>query len=155
MGDVGTLCHNTMPSPMGNHFPTVCRMSPIGGDMMAQRGDNNSTKETGMRHLPIIAGIAISLVLMGCGEDSKAAAKEAAKSTGKLVGAVVTDAAKTTMEVATEVASGAGEVIKENGEKAIDSAAKKAKDVAKDTRDAIAKKAKATADSAKKAVQAK
>ena len=52
-----------------------------------------------MRNISIITIMLLALtMLVGCGEDSKAAAKEAAKSTGKLVGAVVTDAAKTTME---------------------------------------------------------
>ena len=67
-----------------------------------------------MRNISIITIMLLAFALLtGCGEDTKQAAKEAAKSTGKLVGAVVTDAAKTTLDVATEVASGAGEVVKE------------------------------------------
>ena len=42
-----------------------------------------------MRNISIITIMLLALtMLVGCGEDSKAAAKEAAKSTGKLVGAV-------------------------------------------------------------------
>ena len=101
-----------------------------------------------MRHLPIVIGIA-ALLLVGCGEDTKNAARETAKSAGRLAGAMVSDAAAATIDIAKEAATGAGEVAKEKGNEL----AEKAKEVAKDTRDAVAKKAKETADSAKKSVK--
>ena len=153
-------CYHTMPSPVGIFFLPCPRCAPVGGTrwdiVMAQSNETLNQRRQTMRNISIITIMLLVLtMLVGCGEDSKAAAKEAAKSTGKLVGAVVTDAAKTTMEVATEVASGAGEVVKEKGGEALDTAAEKAKAVAVDAKDAIAKKAKETADSAKKSVNAR
>lgn len=87
-----------------------------------------------------------AILLTGCGEDTKTAAREAAKSTGKLVGAMATDAVSATLDIATEVASGAGEVVAEKGGEMVDSAKKKAVEMAKDTKDAIVQHARDSPD---------
>ena len=61
------------------------------------------------RFLPVITAIA----LVGCGDNSREAAKETARAAGKLAVTAAGDAATTVVDVAVEGAKGTGEVIAE------------------------------------------
>ena len=92
-----------------------------------------------MKKLTVLSVVAASLLLIGCGEEAKQAAKEATSSVAEKTAAAA--------EATKEATSSAVEATKE----AASNAAEKATEVAKDAKEAVAEKA----EEAKEAVEEK
>lgn len=75
-----------------------------------------------------ISVAALAVFLTGCGQDSKVAAKEAARSMGKLAVTTAADAAAGAVDVAAGAARGAGEAVADEAIKAKDKVVEAAKE---------------------------
>lgn len=83
--------------------------------------------------------IAVAGILVGCGEQTKEAAKDTARSAGKLAVTAVSEAAKATAEVASDAAKATADAAKEKAAEVKDSAVAKAKETVKAVADSVAK----------------
>jgi hypothetical protein len=135
---------------------------PGGSPIYGVEFNLNLWRKTSMKKMLI--AIAVAGILVGCGEQTKEAAKDTARSAGKLAVTAVSEAAKATAEVASDAAKATADAAKAKAAEVKDSAVAKAGELkdsavakaaeAKDSAVAKAKETvKAVADSVAKGVK--